>query len=567
MRRTWVRLILLLAAAWVPPALAASSVRLPAEPAGPVGTDVTVRIAADTGGADLASLDLRFTYDDTRLELTGVYTTALTSGFALLYNRIANPSGPDAVDIGMYTAHPVPAPAGEHDAVWALFRVLSAPEHVPLAWDAAETFINDTPPDALFDGSVDPGSAAVGFSMPDGANGAPSGPASTVWVPVTVNPAPGLHAFDVEVLFNPAVLQATGVAATDATAGFTLTSNLTAPGRVAISLFSADPVAGLGAQDIARVLFQVVGNVGDRTPLDITVGVTDDPFSTYLDDGLFTICPDGDLDGVTACGGDCDDANAAIHPGADDSSCDGIDENCNGLADEGYVTVVTHCGVGACASTGVTSCVAGSVQDSCVAGTPAPSDATCNGIDDNCDGRVDEGIPPLADSLRVDKAPATAAVLSWDPGGPGTIYNVYRGYHTTGNAWEYDQQCLAAGVAASTASDTVVPPRFTLFYYLVASACASGSESDLGHDSSGVPIPNALPCPATNPDLDGDGVPDIADNCPGLANPDQADQDGDGHGDACDNCPAVFNPDQADWNGNGIGDACDPTPWPGLAAP
>jgi hypothetical protein len=47
-----------------------------------------------------------------------------------------------------------------------------------------------------------------------------------------------------------------------------------------------------------------------------------------------------------------------------------------------------------------------------------------------------------------------------------------------------------------------------------------------------------------NPDLDGDGIPNTADNCPRVANPDQADADGDGIGDACDNCPNVFNPDQ-----------------------
>jgi hypothetical protein len=58
-------------------------------------------------------------------------------------------------------------------------------------------------------------------------------------------------------------------------------------------------------------------------------------------------------------------------------------------------------------------------------------------------------------------------------------------------------------------------------------------------------------------DTDGDGIPDIADNCVTTPNPDQADTDGDGVGDACDNCPETPNPDQADTNGNGIGDACE----------
>ena len=39
------------------------------------------------------------------------------------------------------------------------------------------------------------------------------------------------------------------------------------------------------------------------------------------------------------------------------------------------------------------------------------------------------------------------------------------------------------------------------------------------------------------PDADGDGIPDSGDNCPGIANQDQADTDGDRVGNACDACP------------------------------
>ena len=71
-------------------------------------------------------------------------------------------------------------------------------------------------------------------------------------------------------------------------------------------------------------------------------------------------------------------------------------------------------------------------------------------------------------------------------------------------------------------------------------------------------------------DSDGDGVPDVSDNCPDDANPGQEDTDGDGQGDACDNdddgdgiadasdnCPLTFNPGQEDTDGDGTGDACD----------
>ncbi|HYP39114.1 MAG TPA: thrombospondin type 3 repeat-containing protein [Chloroflexia bacterium] len=72
------------------------------------------------------------------------------------------------------------------------------------------------------------------------------------------------------------------------------------------------------------------------------------------------------------------------------------------------------------------------------------------------------------------------------------------------------------------------------------------------------------------PDSDGDGVADIADNCPTVANADQADADNDGIGNACDsdddndgvadgsdNCPLNANSDQADTDNDGLGDACD----------
>jgi len=73
-------------------------------------------------------------------------------------------------------------------------------------------------------------------------------------------------------------------------------------------------------------------------------------------------------------------------------------------------------------------------------------------------------------------------------------------------------------------------------------------------------------------DEDADGLPDLEDNCPAVANPNQEDRDGDETGDACndaedsdgdefadglDNCPEILNADQRDTDESGIGDACN----------
>ncbi|MBF0107269.1 MAG: hypothetical protein HQM16_18315, partial [Deltaproteobacteria bacterium] len=99
---------------------------------------------------------------------------------------------------------------------------------------------------------------------------------------------------------------------------------------------------------------------------------------------------DNDGDGVMTCQNDCNDDNAAINPSAADILCNGIDDNCDGTADNAYVETQTSCGVGACAATGTMTCVAGEEQDSCLPGTTA--EETCDNSDNDCDGAIDEGL-------------------------------------------------------------------------------------------------------------------------------------------------------------------------------
>ncbi|HWO56004.1 MAG TPA: M28 family peptidase [bacterium] len=61
-------------------------------------------------------------------------------------------------------------------------------------------------------------------------------------------------------------------------------------------------------------------------------------------------------------------------------------------------------------------------------------------------------------------------------------------------------------------------------------------------------------------DVDNDGHPNDADNCPLIAGAGQDDGDGDGFGDPCDNCPTIYNPGQEDDDADNVGNLCDQCP-------
>ncbi|MEY4577765.1 MAG: hypothetical protein RL701_2468 [Pseudomonadota bacterium] len=95
-----------------------------------------------------------------------------------------------------------------------------------------------------------------------------------------------------------------------------------------------------------------------------------------------------------------------------DTDCDGIDDDCNGVVDDAYAATTTQCGIGACSRTGRASCVNGSVANSCVPGTPAANDTSCNGVDDNCNGSADEGYVAVATSCGVRACARTGSTSS-----------------------------------------------------------------------------------------------------------------------------------------------------------
>lgn len=77
-----------------------------------------------------------------------------------------------------------------------------------------------------------------------------------------------------------------------------------------------------------------------------------------------------------------------------ETRCDGVDNDCNGSIDENFATLGDLCsnGVGACQNFGLVVCdgVAGVRCNAAAAGTPTAE--ICNGINDDCDANTDEGI-------------------------------------------------------------------------------------------------------------------------------------------------------------------------------
>lgn len=127
--------------------------------------------------------------------------------------------------------------------------------------------------------------------------------------------------------------------------------------------------------------------------------VCDKDNDSYCDENIKiynnnSMCPGTFFNGDGSSGNDCDDNSKEVNIGALEVCGDEIDNNCNGTIDENCTCIngeTQVCGsdVGAC-KTGIKTCT-NATWGTCVGEITPVSEICGDGLDNNCDGDIDEG--------------------------------------------------------------------------------------------------------------------------------------------------------------------------------
>lgn len=153
--------------------------------------------------------------------------------------------------------------------------------------------------------------------------------------------------------------------------------------------------------------------------------------------------------------GDCEPNAANAHPGGEEVCDLRLDEDCDGSIDE---RVKPYCGVGACERQSLFCTV-----EECVPGEP--SEETCNFVDDDCDGDLDEGdLCPTGQECLAGSCREAGSIIPTTPGTPGSSGGSSGVGGTPGTSQD-------PGTGASTATP---PPRGSCAFPEYHAAKSSG---------------------------------------------------------------------------------------------
>ncbi|MGH9867846.1 MAG: right-handed parallel beta-helix repeat-containing protein, partial [Candidatus Polarisedimenticolia bacterium] len=147
--------------------------------------------------------------------------------------------------------------------------------------------------------------------------------------------------------------------------------------------------------------------------------------------------------GVTVCSGDGTSTTCNAVPWSPSAeTCDGLDNDCDGTADNGFALgEACSAGTGACQAAGVTVCSGDGAGTTCNAVPGSPSAETCDGLDNDCNGTADNGFT-LGEACSAGTGACQAAGVTVCSGdGAGTTCNAVPGSPSTETCDGIDNDC------------------------------------------------------------------------------------------------------------------------------